>query len=72
MFLPRRMKRPKMTREEIDAIMEKTKTEEPLELEKGDKPAMLLAALIVFLPFLLAIIGPLIFVYWFIFNVWAR
>jgi len=72
MFLSKKHKRPKMTREEADAIIERSKTEEPLELEKGDIKAMILAAFIVFLPFVLAFSGALGLLYWFIFHVWAR
>jgi len=71
MFLSRKMKRPKMTNEEMNAILEKAKTEPPLELEKGDLKAMIIAAFIVFFPFILVFAGTLIFLYWFIFNVWG-
>ena len=64
-------KRSRMTREQADAIIEKAKTEEPLELEKGDKLAMFFAALIVFVPFVLLLSGVLVFVWWFIFHVWG-
>ena len=69
MFLGK-LKRPKMTREEANAIIERSKTEEPLNLEKGDLLAMVLAAIKVFLPFVLAIGGSLIFLWWLIFHVW--
>ena len=72
MFLPKKYKRPRMTRAEADAIIERSKTEEPLDLEKGDLKAMILAAFIVFLPFVLGISGAFAFLYWFIFNVWGR
>jgi len=65
-------KRKKMTREEADAIIEKAKTEAPIELEKGDLPAMFFAALIVFVPFILLLGGAMIFLWWFIFYVWGR
>jgi len=71
MFLGK-LKRKKMTREEADAIMERAKTEAPLELEKGDLKAMFLAALIVFVPFILLLGGAMIFLWWFIFHVWGR
>jgi len=61
----------KMTREEADAIIERAKTEAPLELEKGDLKAMMLAAFIVFVPFLLAFVGAFVLLYLFIFRVWG-
>jgi hypothetical protein len=71
MILSRKYKRPKMTAEEADAIIEKSRTEEPLQLEKGDIKAMILAAFIVFLPVILAVSGALGLLYWFIFYVWG-
>jgi len=71
MFLSRKMKRNQMTREKANAILERTKTEAPLELEKNDLKAMILAAIIVFTPFVLIFAGALYFVWWFIFNVWG-
>ena len=72
MFLPKRFKRsPQVIRDEADAIIERAKTEPPLELEKGDLKAMFLAGLVVFVPFLLALIVPILLLYWFIFNVWG-
>ena len=71
MFLGKN-KRRKMTRAEMDAIIEKSKTEKPLELEKGDRLAMFMAALIVFVPVVLALVGALVFVWWFVFHVWGR
>jgi len=65
------MKRTPMTREEADAIIEKSKSEPPLELEKNDLKAMIMAAFIVFIPFILALTVPLYLLYWFIFNVWG-
>ena len=62
------MKR-KMTGEDVKAIMERTKTEDPLELEKGDLKAMILAAIIVFLPFILVFSGTLFLLWWLLFNV---
>jgi len=70
MFLGK-LKRPKMTRAEADAIIEKSKSEAPLELEKGDIKAMILAAIIVFLPFILVFSGVLGLLWWFIFHVWG-
>ena len=64
-------KRRKMTSEEADAIIERSKTEEPIELEKGDIPAMILAAIIVFLPFILALGTAMLILWWFIFSVWG-
>jgi len=71
MFLGK-LKRPKMTREEADTIIEKAKTEEPLELEKGDLKAIILAAIIVFVPFILLFSGVLVFAWWFFVNVLGR
>ncbi|MCL2187693.1 MAG: hypothetical protein FWC16_01485 [Defluviitaleaceae bacterium] len=71
LFLPRHMKRG-MTREQANEIIEKSKGEPPLDLEKGDIKAMIMAAIIVFAPVVLIFGGSLWFVYWFIFNVWAR
>ena len=69
MFLGKRKR--KMTREEMDAIVERSKAEKPLELEKGDRLAMVMAAFIVFVPVVLAIVGALVGVWWFIFYVWG-
>jgi uncharacterized membrane protein len=71
MFLPKKMKRSRMTSEEAKAIMERAKTEAPLELEKGDLTAMILAAFVVFMPVVLLFCGALYFAYWFLFNVWG-
>jgi len=71
MFLGK-LKRPKMTKEEANSIIERSKTEEPLELEKGDLLAMILAALGVFMPFILGISGSLLLLWWLIFNVWGN
>jgi hypothetical protein len=70
MFLSRKKKR-RLTGEDIDAIMERTKKEDPLELEKGDIPAMILAALMVFLPFVLVLGGGLLLLWFLIFSVWG-
>ena len=70
MFLGK-LKRKKMTREEANAIIKRAKTEEPLELEKGDLLAMVLAAIIVFVPFILVFSGVLVLAWWFIFRVWG-
>ena len=72
MLMSKMMKKNRMTRERADEIIEKSKSEPPLELEKGDLPAILLAAFITFTPFILVLGGAMWFVYWFIFNVWAR
>ena len=69
MLLGKRKRR--MTSEEQDAILERAKDEAPLELEKGDKLAMFFAALIVFVPFLLAMSGVLFLVWLFIVFVWG-
>jgi len=61
-----------MTLEEANAIMEKAKTEEPLELEKGDLKAMILAAFIVFMPFVLLIGGGIGLLWWVFFHVLGR
>ena len=61
-------KRKRMTREESKAILERAKSEEPLELEKGDLPAIILAALMVFLPFILIFSGAVLLVMWLFFN----
>jgi len=53
-----------MTLAEADAIIERSKTEPPLELEKGDLKAIFLAAIIVFVPFLLVFFGALVFLFW--------
>lgn len=54
-----RIKKP-MSREEA------RKRVEEMELEKGDVPAMILAAFITFGPILLALMGIVIFVAWFL------
>ena len=69
MFLGKRKRR--YTSQDMDDILERAKTEEPLELEKGDKLAMFIAAVIVFLPAVLAIAGAMLLAWWFIFFVWA-
>jgi hypothetical protein len=71
MFLRKNQKRT-MTRKEADAIIERSKTEEPLEMEKGDLKAIMIAAFMVFAPFVIAFGGALWLLYLFIFNVWAR
>lgn len=53
-----RIKKP-MSREEARKRMDE------MDLEKGDVPAMILAALLTFSPILLALIGILLFVSWF-------
>ena len=63
------MKRPRMTRAEADAIIEKAKTEAPLELEKGDLGAMIVAAIIVFMPFILLFSGVMLLAWWLVFGV---
>jgi len=70
MFLGK-LKRPRMTREEADAIIERSKSEPPLDLERGDLTAMILAAIIVFLPFILFISGAMGLLWWLIFRVWG-
>jgi len=70
MFLGK-LKRPRMTRAEAKAIIERSKTEEPLELEKNDLKAMFLAAIIVFLPFVLLISGALWLIWWLFFRVFG-
>jgi len=60
-----------MTREEADAIIERSKSEPPLDLERGDLTAMILAAIIVFLPFILLISGAMGLLWWLIFRVWG-
>ena len=68
MFLGK-YRRKRMTRAEANAVIEKAKYEAPLELEKGDIPAMILAALIVFVPFILVIAGTLGLIWFLIFVV---
>ena len=58
------MEKRRLTREKADAIIERAKTEEPLELEKGDKLAMLFAGLLVFVPFALVLAGAMLLVMW--------
>jgi len=60
-----------MTREEANAILERTKTEEPLELEKGDLFAILLAAAKTFVPVILVFCLSMLLLWWLIFHVWA-
>jgi hypothetical protein len=69
MLFNNKFKRKRMTREEADAIIERAKTESPLELEKGDKLAMFFAALIVFVPFVLVFCGILVFAWFFLFRI---
>jgi len=70
MFLSKKQKRPRMTREEANAIIERAKTEDPLELEKGDKFAIYLAALRIFVPFVAALAGSVFVLWWLVFHVW--
>jgi len=58
-LLPKNLKK-RMTRQDADEILERAKDEEPLELEKGDLKAIILAAIIVFVPFVLVIIGAML------------
>ena len=64
-------KRRRMTAAEADAIWERTRGEEPLELEKNDLRAIILASLAVFVPFVLAFSGLLFFVWVFIIFIWG-
>jgi len=70
MFLRKDQKK-RMTREQANEILERAKTEEPLDLEKGDMMAIILAALKVFVPFILLFAGAILFVWWLIVFVWA-
>ncbi|MCL2168851.1 MAG: hypothetical protein FWB74_02360 [Defluviitaleaceae bacterium] len=69
MFVPKKRKKG-LSREDQNAILERARTEEPLELEKGDMLAIILAAFKVFLPFVLGIAGFLILIAW-LFMLWA-
>jgi len=60
-----------MTRAQADAILERTKNEEPLELEKNDLLAIIMAAFAVFVPFILILAGIMIGAWWFITMVWG-
>jgi len=71
MLFSNKQKRKRMTREEADAIIERSKKEAPLELEKGDLKAMFIAAIIVFLPFILFFAGTMGLLWWLIFRVWG-
>ena len=53
----RGLKNPKET-------MDRVKDEPPLELEKGDVWAIILAAIITFLPVLIIFIGWVLLIYW--------
>ena len=70
MFLPKSKKRG-MTKAQANAIIERSKTEAPLELEKGDMPAIILAAFAVFGPFVLGFGGALFLMYLFITALWG-
>ena len=70
MFLPKRMKRG-MTKEQANAIIERSKKEDPLDLEKGDLPAIILAAFAVFGPFVLGFGGVMFLMYLFITSLWG-
>ena len=72
MLLSRKYKRPTMTREEADAIIERARTEPPLELKKGEIIAMIMAAMIVFVPFLLLFSGTMGLLYFVIFHIVGR
>lgn len=54
------------TRARIREIEERARHEESLELEKGDIPAMIIAALMVFIPFLIFFCGALLLLWWFV------
>ena len=45
-------------------ILERTKEEPALELEKGDLKAIIIAAFLVLFPVLLVFVGALFFVFW--------
>ena len=49
----------------IKEIEDRTKNEEPLELEKGDLKAIVLAAFATLMPIALAMGGAMLLVYWF-------
>ncbi|MCL2752917.1 MAG: hypothetical protein FWE44_02065 [Defluviitaleaceae bacterium] len=70
MFLRKDQKK-RMTRQEANEILERAKKEEPLELEKGDMTAIILAALKVFVPFILLFAGAMLLIWWLIMFVWA-
>jgi len=57
-----RFKRDKV---DVNRVLEKTKQEPELELEKGDLTAIIIAACIVILPVLLSFVGVVLLVYWF-------
>jgi len=44
--------------------MQRVKQEKPLDLEKGDLPAIFLAAAITFLPMIALLVGIVLLVYW--------
>ncbi|MCL2286129.1 MAG: hypothetical protein FWC32_07150 [Firmicutes bacterium] len=56
-----RYKREKL---DVNSVIEKTKQEPELELEKGDLMAIIIAAVIVILPVLLSFIGGVLLIYW--------
>lgn len=51
-------------KQNVDAILEKTKNEPELDLEKGDLKAIIIAAFLVLTPVLLIFIGAIGLVYW--------
>jgi len=71
MFLRKDQKK-RMTRQEADAILERARHEEPLELEKGDMTAIILAAFKVFIPIILLFAGGMALLMWLILGVWAN
>jgi len=48
----------------VEKILEQTKEEPELELEKGDVKAIIIAAIITILPVLLVFIAGVLLVYW--------
>jgi len=56
------------SRAKSEKIIEKTKTEAPLELEKGDLKAIIIAAFITLFPIVLVFAGILGLAYWLLFG----
>ena len=49
---------------DVKAIEQRVKSEDSLDLEKGDLPAIFIAAFAVFMPFVLGLSGVLVLMYW--------
>ena len=58
------LRRIRENRARLNKVLEETKTQAPLELEKNDLKAIIIAAFIVIFPILLVFVGVVALLYW--------